>query len=138
MPARVPARRPRRGLPGQAADRTAPELFAADPAPVVKSPSTPPKAEAESAKSATAKPAAKPAEPPAPTPTHANVSYGPHERNVLDVWLAKSDKPAPLVVFIHGGGWISGDKKSAAASTVTSIHCCVSEAAAGTVVSGKM
>lgn len=26
-------------------------------------------------------------------PTHENVKYGPHARNVMDVWLAKSDKP---------------------------------------------
>ena len=45
-------------------------------------------------------------------PTHANVSYGPDERNVLDVWSAKSDKPTPLVIFIHGGGWAGGDKSS--------------------------
>jgi acetyl esterase len=48
-----------------------------------------------------------------PTPTHANVSYGPHERNVLDLWLAKSTKPTPLVVFIHGGGFVGGDKSQA-------------------------
>lgn len=45
------------------------------------------------------------------TPTHANVSYGPHERNLLDLWLAKSDKPAPLAIFIHGGGFIGGSKE---------------------------
>jgi len=42
--------------------------------------------------------------------THANVRYGPHERNLLDIWLAKSDKPTPLVIFIHGGGFTGGDK----------------------------
>ena len=52
------------------------------------------------------KPGAKPTIP----PTHADVSYGPHERNKLDVWCAKSDKPTPLVIFIHGGGWHGGDK----------------------------
>jgi acetyl esterase/lipase len=45
-----------------------------------------------------------------PTPTQANVRYGPHERHVLDFWQAKSDKPTPLVFFIHGGGWMFGDK----------------------------
>jgi acetyl esterase/lipase len=45
-----------------------------------------------------------------PEPTHANVPYGPHARNVLDVWLAPSDAPTPLLVHIHGGGWIRGDK----------------------------
>jgi hypothetical protein len=43
-----------------------------------------------------------------PTPTHADVHYGPHERNVLDLWLAKSDTPTPLVVFIHGGASSTG------------------------------
>lgn len=42
--------------------------------------------------------------------TYANEKYGSHERNVFDIWLAKSDKPSPLVVYIHGGGFIGGDK----------------------------
>lgn len=46
-----------------------------------------------------------------PKPTHAEVSYGPHERNVLDFWQAESEKPAPLVLVIHGGGWSSGSKE---------------------------
>lgn len=49
---------------------------------------------------------------PAVPPTAANVKYGPHERNVLDFWQAKSDKPTPLVFCIHGGGWRNGDKSS--------------------------
>jgi acetyl esterase/lipase len=47
-----------------------------------------------------------------PTPTAANVSYGPHARNVLDFWKADSTKPAPLLVFIHGGGFVAGDKSN--------------------------
>jgi len=47
--------------------------------------------------------------PPRP-PDLANVSYGPHERNVLDLWKARSDRPTPLVIFIHGGGFTQGDK----------------------------
>lgn len=46
----------------------------------------------------------------APAPTWADVSYGPHERNKLDFWRAQSDRPAPVVVFIHGGGFKAGDK----------------------------
>jgi acetyl esterase/lipase len=49
---------------------------------------------------------------PAVKPTAANVSYGPHARNVLDFWQAKSDRPTPLVLCIHGGGWRGGDKSS--------------------------
>jgi acetyl esterase/lipase len=45
-----------------------------------------------------------------PAPTVANYKYGPHERNVFDFWQAKSDKPTPLLFFIHGGGWMGGDK----------------------------
>jgi hypothetical protein len=45
-------------------------------------------------------------------PTFAGVSYGPHERNVLDFWQAKSSGPAPVVVFIHGGGFANGSKEN--------------------------
>ena len=40
-----------------------------------------------------------------------DVKYGPHERNVLDFWQAKSDSPTPLVLVIHGGGWTGGSKE---------------------------
>lgn len=46
-----------------------------------------------------------------PQPTHAEVAYGGHERHVMDVWLAKSDKPTPLAFVIHGGGWVGGSKE---------------------------
>lgn len=45
-----------------------------------------------------------------PKPDESNVKYGPHERNVFDLWRARLDKPTPLIVFIHGGGFIGGDK----------------------------
>jgi acetyl esterase/lipase len=43
-------------------------------------------------------------------PTQANVPYGDHTRQVLDFWQAKSDTPTPVLFFIHGGGWMAGDK----------------------------
>ncbi len=49
---------------------------------------------------------------PAIAPTAANVAYGPLDRQVLDFWQAKSDKPTPVVFCIHGGGWNGGDKSS--------------------------
>lgn len=48
-----------------------------------------------------------------PAPTAANVPYGSHERQVLDLWRAKSNKPTPVAFHIHGGGWSSGDKSNA-------------------------
>ena len=45
-----------------------------------------------------------------PAPTHRDVRYGPHERNVLDFWQAKSAQPTPVLVSIHGGGFLAGDK----------------------------
>ncbi len=42
--------------------------------------------------------------------TFVNEKYGPHERNLFDIWLAKSGKPTPLVIYIHGGGFVGGDK----------------------------
>ena len=50
-----------------------------------------------------------------PSPDLANVKYGPHERNVLDLWKAKSDSPTSLVVFIHGGGFRGGSKEALSA-----------------------
>src|SRR5262245_49319074 len=41
-----------------------------------------------------------------------NVPYGMHPRQVLDFYQARSDKPTPLVFYIHGGGWRNGDKKT--------------------------
>ena len=60
-----------------------------------------------------AAPAATPVKKPAPPqtkPTMTNVPYGTHERQVLDFYKADSAKPTPLLFFIHGGGWVAGDK----------------------------
>jgi arylformamidase len=45
-----------------------------------------------------------------PEATLWNVCYGPHPRNALDFWKAAGAVPRPLLVYIHGGGWITGDK----------------------------
>ena len=40
-----------------------------------------------------------------------NQSYGPHERNVLDVYAPEdADGSQPIMVFVHGGGFVRGDK----------------------------
>jgi acetyl esterase/lipase len=44
-------------------------------------------------------------------PTVADIVYAhDSERQRFDFWQAKSDKPTPVVLLIHGGGWKSGDK----------------------------
>src|SRR5204862_7913333 len=40
-----------------------------------------------------------------------NVPYGTHPRQVLDFYQARSDRPTPVVFYIHGGGWQAGDKR---------------------------
>lgn len=47
---------------------------------------------------------------PALARTAANVAYGAHPRQMLDFWRARGDAPTPVVLLIHGGGWVSGDK----------------------------
>jgi len=42
--------------------------------------------------------------------TLSNEKYGPHERNTFDLWLANSEQPTPLVIYIHGGDQMCGDK----------------------------
>ncbi len=45
-------------------------------------------------------------------PTHSNLRYSKeYDRSVLDLWTVKSSKPAPFVVYFHGGGFKVGDKR---------------------------
>lgn len=45
-------------------------------------------------------------------PKHADVAYGAHERNRLDFWPAKSNRPTPVLIFFHGGSFKAGDKSA--------------------------
>lgn len=52
--------------------------------------------------------------PEAPTAGRMEYAYGPDVLQKLDFWPAAGvAKPAPLIVFVHGGGWKHGDKRSA-------------------------
>jgi acetyl esterase/lipase len=43
--------------------------------------------------------------------SYLNKSYGPAERNKLDMYLpGNSDSTTATVVLIHGGGWVAGNK----------------------------
>ena len=62
-----------------------------------------------------------------------DVKYGPHERNVLDFWFAENTHAAsPLIVFIHGGGFVGGTdrglfaRSKIARSTSIARHRCFS------------
>jgi acetyl esterase/lipase len=44
-------------------------------------------------------------------PTLKDVSYGDHKAQAVDVYLPKSDKPTPVMIHIHGGGWRGGSKQ---------------------------
>ncbi len=46
-------------------------------------------------------------------PTYEAVAYGTHPRQVLDFYQAKSEKPTPVLFFIHGGGWVAGERRVA-------------------------
>lgn len=65
-------------------------------------------------KGKTAAPAKTKAKAPGKAPTLASVPYGKHERQVLDFYKADSTQPTPVIFFIHGGGWVAGDKSGAA------------------------
>ena len=46
-------------------------------------------------------------------PDHRDVAYDTADKaQVLDVYLAKAKKPAPVMVYIHGGGWRAGTKNN--------------------------
>lgn len=40
-----------------------------------------------------------------------NISYGNHSDQVMDTYLVGTDTPAPVAVYIHGGGWTGGTKE---------------------------
>ena len=45
-----------------------------------------------------------------PRATFENLSYGPHDKHHLDLWLPKDVQGAvPLIAYVHGGGWTSGE-----------------------------
>jgi len=56
-----------------------------------------------------------------PVPTHADVRYGNHPKQLLHFWKAKAadpGRPTPLMLFIHGGGWGSGNRLTKLAGTL--------------------
>jgi len=50
-------------------------------------------------------------DPSVPEPILSGISYGQHEKHILDFWKAESDSPTPLAFVVHGGGWVNGEKE---------------------------
>lgn len=42
----------------------------------------------------------------------SDLSYGDHELQTLDVYAPEGAEGAPIVIFVHGGGFVRGDKAS--------------------------
>jgi acetyl esterase/lipase len=68
----------------------------------------------------------------APPPTLSDVPYGPHPKQRMHFWkspTATAEHPAPLLFFVHGGGWQGGDRLSGLAGMVPKmLHAGVSVA----------
>ena len=70
--------------------------------------------------SAPAAPAAAPAGCPEPKPVPIpDVAYGSHPRHTLDIYPAPGRVAAPIVITVHGGGWVRGDNSGKRITCVT-------------------
>ncbi len=49
----------------------------------------------------------------AAAPRPVTLAYGEDPLQKLDLWVPQSARPAPLVMFVHGGGWKRGSKDNA-------------------------
>jgi len=46
-----------------------------------------------------------------PSMKRSSHAYGGDKRQVLDLYAPKSGPPAPVILFVHGGGWSAGSKE---------------------------
>ena len=51
-----------------------------------------------------------------------NIAYGPAQSQRLDVYLSAHRAEAPIIVMVHGGGWVAGDKRNAQVWRQKSAH----------------
>lgn len=56
------------------------------------------------------------------SPTHRDEKYGEHEKQTFDLYLVEGEKPTPLFIWIHGGGFRGGDKRAVNAAMVRLFH----------------
>lgn len=48
----------------------------------------------------------------APSTILRDVPYGTHERNTMDIYPAPDGGVAPIVITVHGGGWVRSDNSA--------------------------
>lgn len=41
-----------------------------------------------------------------------DISYGPYRENTFDIFMPNSTRLTPLVIYIHGGGFLAGEKEN--------------------------
>jgi acetyl esterase/lipase len=59
-------------------------------------------------------------------PSYQNLAYGENERQVLDVWLPAvptTSTACPCVIYIHGGGFTSGNKNAGGNQRSMILNC---------------
>ena len=44
-------------------------------------------------------------------PEHADISYGNHERQKMDIYTPDNPKHLPVMIYVHGGAWSFGNKR---------------------------
>jgi arylformamidase len=54
-----------------------------------------------------------PSDTPTTVPTPQTLSYGSDPLQALNLWVPEGARSAPLVLFVHGGGWKRGSKDNA-------------------------
>ena len=64
----------------------------------------------EHAREASRQPALRAPELPPGTRVLHDLAYGPDPRQRFDVYLPASPHNAPVILFVHGGGWANGNK----------------------------
>ena len=53
---------------------------------------------------------------------HTNQSYGPYQRNKMDVYFPTyHDSSTAIVMLVHGGGWVAGNKTDWTAEIINTI-----------------
>ncbi|NNE93984.1 MAG: alpha/beta hydrolase [Verrucomicrobiales bacterium] len=58
-----------------------------------------------------------------PQPTVADVKYGEHEKQAFDLWpVPDANEPTPLAIYIHGGGFRGGDKRTFSPGALALFH----------------